>query len=115
MPEINQYQFKYQEVVEALIKQAGLHEGRWQLVMNFGLAAANMGPNNSDLVPGAAVAVAGIGLLRANPGSPPALTADASVVNPTPRNLRIDNTFNSRAKFSMARDFYCWQLPSLLQ
>jgi hypothetical protein len=83
MPEINQYTFKYSEVIEALIKSAGLHEGKWQLVMTFGLAAVNMGPGPDEVVPGAGVAVASIGLQRATPESPPALVLDASVVNPT--------------------------------
>jgi len=50
--------------------------------MNFGLAAANFGPTPSDIVPGAAVAVAGIGLLKAAPESPEALVIDAAEVNP---------------------------------
>jgi hypothetical protein len=82
MAEVNQYVFKYQEVLEALIKKASLHEGKWQLFMIFGLAAANMGPNPAEVVPGAAVAVTSIGLQRATPDSPVALTIDASVVNP---------------------------------
>jgi hypothetical protein len=82
MPEINHYAFKYQEVLEALIKKAGLHEGKWQITMTFGLAAANMGPSAADVVPGAAVAVQGISLIRATAESPEALVADASVINP---------------------------------
>ena len=82
MPEVNQYMFKYSEVLEALIKTAGLHEGKWQLVMTFGLAGANMGPTEAEMVPGAAVAVSGIGLQKATENSPKALTADAAIVNP---------------------------------
>lgn len=82
MPEANQYMFKYPEIAAALIKQAGLHEGTWQVVMTFGLAAANMGPSDAELVPGAAVAVTAIGLQRATDTSPTALVVDASVVNP---------------------------------
>ena len=51
MPEVSQFTFKYQEVLEALIQKAGLHEGKWQLVMSFGLAAMNMGPNEASLFP----------------------------------------------------------------
>jgi len=43
MPEATKIAFKYEEVVAALIKQAGLYEGKWQLTMTFGLAAMNMG------------------------------------------------------------------------
>jgi hypothetical protein len=82
VPDINQYVFKYKEVAEALIKQAGLHEGRWQVIMTFGLGVANMGPTAAELVPGAAVAVSSIGLQRAVAESPEALTVDASEVNP---------------------------------
>jgi hypothetical protein len=82
VPEISQYTFKYSEVIEALIKKAGLHEGKWQLTMNFGLGAANMGPSPNEVVPGAAVAVVSLGLTKATPESPPALTLDAAEINP---------------------------------
>ena len=82
MPEVNSYTFTHKEVLVALVKQAGLHEGRWQLSMTFGLAAMNMGPNEAEVVPGAAVAVTGIGLQKAAPESPVALTIDAAEVNP---------------------------------
>jgi hypothetical protein len=82
MPEIDQYTFKHQEVVEALIKKAGLHEGKWQLTMNFGLAGVNIGPNPNEMVPAAAIGILNIGLLRAQPDSPPSLVADAAVINP---------------------------------
>jgi len=82
MPEINQYQFSYKEVLTALVKQSGLHEGKWQLIMTFGLGAANMGPSPSEVVPGAAVAVQSIGLQRASIESPVALVVDAAEVNP---------------------------------
>ncbi len=82
MPEVDTYSFKYREVIEALIKQADLHDGRWQLVMTFGLGAVNMGPSAPEIVPGAAIAVTGLGLQRAKPESPEALVLDASIVNP---------------------------------
>jgi hypothetical protein len=82
MPEASQYIFKYGEVVELLIKKAGLHEGKWQLIMNFGLTGANVGPGPNDVVPAAILGVTNIGLQRATPESPPALTVDAAVVNP---------------------------------
>jgi hypothetical protein len=82
MPETTRLSFNYREVLAALIKQADLHEGKWQLIMTFGLGAANMGPTETEVVPGAAVAVTGIGLQRATEQSPSALTADAAEVNP---------------------------------
>ncbi len=82
MPEVSQLTFSYVEVAEALVKQAKLHEGRWQVVLQFGLAAANMGPTPQDVVPCAAVAVQSIGLIKAQPESPEALVVDAAIVNP---------------------------------
>jgi hypothetical protein len=84
VPEISQYTFKYTEVVEALIKKAGLHQGKWQLIMNFGLGGANVGQTPADIVPGAIVAVTGVALTKALPDSPSALTLDAAEVNPAP-------------------------------
>jgi hypothetical protein len=82
MPENDSYIFTHKQTLVALVKAAGLHEGRWQLAMTFGLAAMNMGPNEEDVSPGATVAVTGVGLLRAQPDSPPTLVVDASIVNP---------------------------------
>jgi hypothetical protein len=83
LSEINQIIFKHQEVIEALIKQANLHEGKWQLIMTFGLAAMNMGPTHDEVSPGATVAVTGIGIKKAESDSPPALVLDAAQVNPS--------------------------------
>jgi len=83
MPEATRFMFTHQEVLKLLIKQADLHEGRWQLIVSFGFAGMNVGPNESEVVPGAAVAITGFGLQRASADSPAALTADAAVVNPT--------------------------------
>ena len=82
MPEISQYQFKHREVAEALVKQAGLHEGKWQLVMTFGMGATNLGPSPEEVSPGAALAVTSVGLTRATDTSPPPLVVDAAEVNP---------------------------------
>jgi len=82
MPEVNQYTFKHQEVLEALIKKAGLHEGKWQLAFTFGLSPLNMGPSPEQIVPGAAIGIMSVGLLKAQAESPEALVADAAVVNP---------------------------------
>lgn len=82
MPEAATLNFKYREVLTALVKEAKLHEGKWQLSMTFGLTALNMGPNEQEVVPGAAVAVTQISLQKASKDSPPALVIDAAEVNP---------------------------------
>ena len=82
MPEVSQYSFKYSEILEALVKKADLHEGKWQLTVAFGLTGANMGPTPAEIVPGVAIAITGLGLQKATPESPQSLTIDAAVVNP---------------------------------
>ena len=44
MPETKSITFTHKEVVEALIRYNDLHEGLWGLYIEFGLAAANIGP-----------------------------------------------------------------------
>jgi len=82
MPEINQYNFTHKELLESLIKKAGVHEGKWQLIANFAFGAANVGPTPEQLIPGAFVGVTHLGIVKATPESPEALTLDAAVVNP---------------------------------
>ncbi len=82
MAEATQLMFSHAEVVTALIKQQGLHEGIWGLAINFGLAAANVGqtPDASDANPAAVVPILAIGLQRAEAVSN--LAVDAAVANP---------------------------------
>jgi hypothetical protein len=82
MSEVSQLFFQHKELVELLIKKANIHEGRWMLAVNFGFSAGNFGSTAEQVVPGAIVAVLGVGLLRAAQDTPDALQVDASVVNP---------------------------------
>ena len=81
MPETKNIVFSHKEVVEALIRYNNIHEGLWDLYLEFGLAAANIGPGpGGELSPAAIVPVQKIGLQRSETSSN--LTADAAVVNP---------------------------------
>ena len=83
MAEVSQYMFKHAEVVTALIKAQGLHSGLWQLSINFGFSAANIGSNDHDLNPSVVIPVQGIGLNRVDAEVPPnSLVIDAAIVNP---------------------------------
>ena len=85
MAEASRYTFSYKEVVEALIKQQGLHEGLWMLGIEFGLAAINVNATegSDDLTPAAVVPVKALALQRGIVVN--SLTADAAVVNPRPK------------------------------
>jgi hypothetical protein len=84
MPEVNQLFFNHREVLELLIKKAGIHEGRWMFSANFGFTAGNFGPAPDQLSPGAVVTVLSVGLQRAAVDTPAAVTLDAAVINPQP-------------------------------
>lgn len=84
MPEANQYSFSNRELLELLIKKAGVHEGKWVLMATFGFGAANFGPTPDKMAPGAFTVINNIGIQRATAESPEEMTADASVINPSP-------------------------------
>jgi hypothetical protein len=78
--ETQQFMFGYQEVVAALIKKQGLHEGIWQLAIQFGIGASNIQNPNGEVAPAAIVPVVKIGLQRVSELSP--LAVDAAKENP---------------------------------
>jgi hypothetical protein len=80
MPEIETITLTYKEVVEALVKYQNLHEGIWQLYIEFGIAAANVATGPYQASPSAIVPVSKIGLHRVNQEN--SLAVDASKVNP---------------------------------
>jgi hypothetical protein len=82
MAEASQFTFTHKELVEALIKKADLHEGKWMLLVNFGFAAINGGPSADQMVPAAVATIQNIGIQRAPVDAPPSLVADATEVNP---------------------------------
>jgi hypothetical protein len=82
MPEIGNVIFSYREVVTALLKAQGIHEGKWALFVRFGLNAANIGGNDDDLRPAAIIPILEIGLQKAEKEN--AISVDAAKVNPNP-------------------------------
>jgi hypothetical protein len=80
MAEPTQFIFSYKEVVTALLKQQGIHDGVWSLSLSFGIAAINAGPSAELLSPAAIVPVTGIGIQRATEINN--ISVDASLANP---------------------------------
>ena len=72
----------HKQVAEALIKHHGLHEGIWGLFVRFGIAASNVGPDDSQLVPAAIIPIVEIGLQKF--AKETNLSVDAAKVNPRP-------------------------------
>ena len=84
MAEAKQYVFSYKEIVEALIKQQGIHEGLWGIFMRFGIQGANAAgpdPTGEPLLPVAVIPVLEVGIQRAEADKFPGV-CDAAVVNP---------------------------------
>jgi hypothetical protein len=82
MPEASQYLFSHKELLETLIKKAGVHEGKWMILTNFGFSAGNFGPSQDQMAPGAVVVIQQMGIQRATPDAPEAMIIDAALVNP---------------------------------
>ena len=80
MSEIDKYTFSYKEVVVALVKEQGLHEGIWMLQIEFGIGAINAGPTEEHMMPTAMIPVVKIGLTKTAKESN--LSVDAAKVNP---------------------------------
>ncbi|SRR6266849_4124345 len=82
MPEVNQYLFNNKELLEMLVKQAGVHEGKWILMVNFGFSAGNFGTSPDQISPGGVIAILQVGIQRATPETPESMMVDAAVINP---------------------------------
>ena len=80
MGEVQTFTLNYKEVVEVLIKHQDLHEGIWQLYIEFGLGAANIPTGENQLSPAAIIPINKIGLKRVEAVN--SLALDASKVNP---------------------------------
>jgi hypothetical protein len=80
MAEATQIIFKHKEVVEALLKKHGIHEGIWGLYVKFGIQGMNVGLTEADIVPAAIVPILELGLQKFDKENN--LAVDAAKVNP---------------------------------
>jgi len=87
MAEINNLTFTHKEVVKALLQSQGIHKGIWGLYVEFGIGAANVGPNQEEIQPAAIVPLLKIGLQQFNAVTN--ISVDASDVNPTSKRSKV--------------------------
>jgi hypothetical protein len=82
MPEVNQYIVAPREILEMIVRSAGVREGQWYLMANFGFTAGNFGATPAQLVPGVAITIQSLGIQRATPEAqvPPESIIDASKI-----------------------------------
>ena len=69
MAEVSQYSVNPRELIELILKSAGIREGRWFLNANFGIAPGNFGLTATQVTPGVVVVIQNIGVSREMPGA----------------------------------------------
>jgi hypothetical protein len=87
MPEATQYMFTSRQLLEVLIREAKVHEGKWLLVATFAFSPGNFGPTLDQMAPGAVVATTHLGIQMAPDDAPEGVWVDAASINPTPKNV----------------------------
>ncbi len=101
MAEPTHFALTHRELLQLIIKNADVHEGRWILSVTFAFAPGNFGPSEDQLSPGTVVAVNQIGIQREAPemSAPPGLVLDAAIVNPAPKQQDLQSQrLRKRAK-----------------
>ncbi len=89
MPEASQYLFTTRELLEALIREAKVHEGKWVLVAKFAFTPGNYGPTLDQMSPGTVVATTHLGIQRAPDDTPEGVWADAAAINPALKKAKV--------------------------
>ena len=78
MAEIKHFKYSMPELTEALIKHQGLTEGKWMLVVEFGINAFNVGRDQESLSPAAVIPIVNVGLIKSEKENN--LTVDAAEI-----------------------------------
>jgi hypothetical protein len=77
--------FSLVEMTEILIKNQGLHEGLYNLSVQFQIAVGAVGPSPELICPGAMMGISRIGLSKTEEGKENNHTVNAAEVNPAPK------------------------------
>jgi hypothetical protein len=83
------------DLAALLVKHYGLHEGIFDLMIEYQFGAGAVGPDKEHILPGVMIGIARIGLARATQLNP--LTIDASAVNPSPKVRKKSTVARRRA------------------
>ena len=68
------------DLTALLVKHLGMHEGLWDVAFEIQMGIGQFGPTPSDVLPGAMMRVARVGLAKAQQIGP--LTVNAAEINP---------------------------------
>jgi hypothetical protein len=83
------------ELTAALVKHYDLHEGLYDLYLEYQFAFGNFGPSATQVVPSAVVGLSKLGVTKVSQTGP--LTVDASEVNPVQPVLRQKRSSKSKS------------------
>ena len=101
--EVTQHLYSLRDIVELLVKQAGIHEGQWTLSLGIQIGVGQYGPTPDQTAPGAAVTIVNIGIQKHPVGAPigpSGIVVDAAIVNPAPRPTLPVPTEGKKARVS---------------
>ncbi len=74
--------FSLVQLAEILVKNQGLHEGLYNLSIEFQIGVGAIGPSPESICPGAMIGISRIGLLKTEESKKNIHTVDAAKVNP---------------------------------
>ena len=77
--------FSLVEMTEILVKNQGLHEGLYNLSVQFQIAVGAIGPSPELICPGAMVGISRIGLSKTEDEKTNIHTVNAAEINPAPK------------------------------
>ena len=70
------------DITEILVKHFELHDGKYDISIEFNIGVGAVGPDEQSRLPGAMIAVSRIGVMQANQDGP--ATVNAAEINPKP-------------------------------
>lgn len=79
MPEASQIEYGVRELAEVLVREQGIAEGHWMLLIRFKFGAANLETGPREVGPAAIVGIESIGIQKTTPNS---ISVDASQIRP---------------------------------
>lgn len=88
MPETTQVEYGLKELTELMVRDQGLTEGYWQLVVRFSLAAATIDLPGEGPAPSIISRVQAIGLSRVDEANPLSVSASATKTATPNRSAR---------------------------
>lgn len=74
------------DLASVLVKHYGIHEGRFDLLVEFQIGMGAVGPDPTALTPGAMIGVSRIGLMPSKTDGP--TTVDAAIANPVKKSRK---------------------------